>query len=99
MKIPDKIKVLGHEVKILKTNAFQIGGKAGSYSSWHDVISIADDCDVTESNQAEAFQHEIIECINDKCDLNLEQRTIMTLSEVLLQIIRDNDLDFRDKEI
>jgi len=39
----------------------------------------------------EVFLHELVECIKDKCDLQMNHTIICVLSEVLYQVIKTND--------
>ena len=67
-------------------------GDLGEWDGPKKTINLRNDLGEDES---EVFMHEIFEVINDRCDLQLKHSQLSTLSEVLWQIITDNDLDFR----
>ncbi len=96
MKIPKKILSSGHYVNVLKTK----GGKlttvehAGTFSAWENEICININ-GTSESTQAEAFLHEIVENVNASNELELKHNVITILASQLFAIIRNNKLDFR----
>ena len=90
MRIPNKIKVIGKNIKI-KIKKKIGGGTLGQYHGVKKLIKLKKD----NLDMNEVFLHEIIECINDKCNLDMEHYVISTLSEILFQVIKDNKLDFR----
>ena len=91
MRIPDKIKVIGKNVKIKIKKKLSNETTLGQWTGTKKLIELKKD----NSDMNEVFLHEIIECIDERCDLNLEHYVISTLSEVLFQVIKDNKLDFR----
>jgi hypothetical protein len=100
MKIPDTIKILGHDYNIIidPVSSRLVSGTSGTCCSATQTIEL--DSNAPESSQAETFMHEIFEAI--KCHLNLgdtlSHMTLSQLSEVLFCVIRDNDLQFENNE-
>ena len=92
MRIPDKIKVIGKNVKIKIKKKLGNVTTLGQWTGTKKLIELKKD---NSDDMNEVFLHEIIECIDERCDLNLEHYVISTLSEVLFQVIKDNNLDFR----
>lgn len=97
MKIPTRIKIGEHKVDVYLVKS-DILKDAGLFDFWFQTIKINID-DTKEDTQAEAFLHEIIEAISKFYELGLDHKTITTLSEVLFQVIRGNNLDFRDQSV
>jgi len=97
MEIPNNIKILGKSITIKKTHPVDIDDSGDWDSTWLVIrLESLDDPKFPESKVAEAFLHEIIEALNDFCNLNLPHQTISTLSEGLFQVIRSNNLKFED---
>jgi hypothetical protein len=96
MKIPERIRIGAHEITIQKVKSRE-EREFGSYDRWFSTININND-ETKEDVQAEAFLHEIVEGINATYELKLDHPVITTVSEVLFDTIRRNDLDFREKE-
>lgn len=97
MKIPASIRIGGHDVEIKKICEPNFHDY-GDYNRWFSLIRLNTD-GVKESKMAETFLHEIIEAINGKNELKMEHHVIMTLSEDLFAIIRNNKLDFVSEEV
>jgi hypothetical protein len=91
MIIPNKIKVIGKYVKVIIKDELDEETILGEWDGVKKTIELRKD----NSDMNEIFLHELIEAINDKCDLDMEHKVISTLSEVLFQVIKDNKLDFR----
>jgi hypothetical protein len=91
MRIPQKLKVIGKTVSVVVLKELDEETTLGQWKGVDKVIELKRD----GVDMNEIFLHEIIECINDRCDLNLKHSTLSTLSEVLFQVIKDNGLDFR----
>jgi len=91
---PDKVKILGHEYKILPEENYvvQSGGETGEVNNYLNVIRIGKE--LTPSGQMEILLHEILEAINYRLELNLDHPKLCILSEVLHQVLRDNRLSF-----
>jgi len=95
MKIPNKLDVLSHEIKIDFVTSVQ-HEDAGSYCNYYDTINIHGLKEgISEASQAETFMHELIECINERLDLKMNHTQITSVSANLFHIIRNNNLDFR----
>ena len=90
-KIPNFINVLGrrHNITQLPWDQHEA---LGSYCSQTGEIVITSESD--QDRIEEAFMHEIIEAINDHCDLKMKHQTISTLSAVLYHTIVENQLEF-----
>jgi len=98
MKIPEKIKIGGHEIKIERVNTKDIDS-AGEFNGFYDVIRLRIDHDSVESCVAECFLHEIIEAIKMKNNLAIDHTHLTVLSEGLFQVMRDNKLNFSSEEV
>ena len=90
MKIPNKIKICANTFTInrgsFRTESEQDGGSC----EWEEnKIFIADD--MPEDREATIFLHEILHGLN----IYLTEEQVTYLSEGLMQVIRDNNLDFR----
>ncbi len=94
MKIPKKILSSGHDVAVKKIKGGSMNPQAGCYLPWENEIIINLDNE-SESSQAEAFLHEIVENINASNELELKHSVITILASQLFAIIRNNKLDFR----
>jgi hypothetical protein len=91
--IPEKLKVLGKYISIDQVDKIDDDDNIlGIWKAGDRKIELRNDED---TDLPEIFLHEIIECINDRCDLGLTHNKISTLSEILFQVIDDNKLDFR----
>lgn len=93
MKIPDKIKIGGHEIEVMQQKV-RVSPDQGAYNNYFNLIRLESDKDTPEDNIAECFLHEIIEVINKKNNLNLDHMALTVLSESLFQVLRDNKLIF-----
>ena len=93
MKIPENIKVGGHDIRVEFSDSAHIDA-LGEYVCARNLIRLKQETESTECNVAECLLHEIIECINAKNDLRMEHTAITVLSEVLFQVLRDNQLNF-----
>jgi hypothetical protein len=95
MKIPSKIKVLGKTVTVKLVHPTEIDTTADWDSEWYTIrIKNLDDPKYPEEKKEEGFLHEIIEAINDLCDLNINHYPLTTLSECLYQVMKDNKINF-----
>lgn len=97
MKIPDRIKIHANEITIKRVPHSQIDLEGnGGQALWEQNILILAD-DLPEDRTAVSFLHEILHFINTY----LEEKEATFISEGLMQVIRDNDLDFRlsDEEL
>jgi hypothetical protein len=91
MIIPKKIKVIGKDVKVVVKKELKEETTLGQWLGLEKTIELKKD----GPDMNEIFLHEILECINDRCDLDMEHKVISTMSEILYQVIKDNKLDFR----
>jgi hypothetical protein len=102
MKIPNRVKIGGHWVKVKKEDDIPaMGGNMGDSWNAHNSIRI---CTIyPESQQAATFLHEILHHIfnnlgleykkDDACAIHSERNT-EAIAEALFQALRDNKLDF-----
>jgi len=93
MRIPKKLKILGRTYSIeIRNNRFtKDGASTGATSTaWSQRIWI--DNDQNKEGQEECLIHEIIEMILLATDIKLEHSTISTISGVLYQVLKDNNL-------
>lgn len=86
MKIPKKIKIGGHILKIEFVDEEEIDGAAGWKMSTKDTIRIANN--MTRTFQEETLFHEILHCINGE----LTEEQIGFLAASLYQVLKDNNL-------
>jgi hypothetical protein len=91
MIIPKKLRVIGKDVKVVVKKELDEETTLGQWKGLEKLIELKKD----GQDMNEIFLHEILECINDRCDLGLEHNVLSTLSEVLYQVVKDNKLDFR----
>ena len=91
--LPKAIKIGGmvYQVKIDQTLAIT-REKLGEYVPFYQEIVIASGA--PEDQQNETLLHEIIEAVNNHCELRLEHHQIQTLSFQLHQVLKDNGLFF-----
>ena len=85
--IPKRLKVLGKYVKVEVVDEFEDESTLGQWCGIDKKIMLKKDSDMNE-----VLLHEIVECINDRCDLKLCHSKISTLCEVLYQVLKDNRL-------
>lgn len=97
MKIPECLKVSGHEIRVEFSDTSHIRGQ-GEFNHYHNLIRLESEEDTPEDNLAESFLHEIIECIKAKNNLTIEHTDLSVLSESLFQVLRDNRLNFHNAE-
>ena len=99
MKIPDKIKIGGHWVNVVRVESFDgHDGMAGQAKHTKMEILLAEKCygdEQAESNVAVGLLHEIVHHVDSLYQTGLKERQVDTLSEGLFQVLRDNELDFR----
>jgi len=95
MKIPEKLKIGGHVVDVRIVSSTEMPTKLGQSMEQLNFIRVWDG--MPESQTASTLLHEIIEYIDAHYELKLEHPKISTLAQALFQILRDNDLDFKNK--
>lgn len=90
MKIPKKLKIGANTFKISRGSFRTESGQDGGFLLWEtNELFLADD--MPEAREATCFLHEILHGLN----IYLTEEQTTYLSEGLMQIIRDNNLDFR----
>ncbi len=102
MIIPDRLKVGGHVVRIVKTDDMPImSGNMGQ--SWNAYNSIKINTHYPESQQAETLMHEILHHVmtnlgyfykKDDSNAIHSEQTVEALAQGLFQVLRDNKLSF-----
>ncbi len=93
MKIPKKIKIYGKTYAIeFRNNRGARDGvdAAASCSTWSQTIFI--DNDQCIEGQEESLFHEVVEIISKESDFRWDHSTITILSNLLYQILKDNNL-------
>jgi hypothetical protein len=92
LKIPEKVKIGGHNLSIdFSTDISNMG----EWRSEKQNIKIhKDNC---KSQQEETLLHEIMECINYHYELKLPHWQIQVLGTVFYQIIKDNPELFKEE--
>lgn len=105
MKIQSRIKILGHPIRVscvghaLETeDCSQAVGLAHLVTNRISLSRKFDADEVAESVVAETYLHEIAHHVNTKLGLGMEEGQISGISCGLLQVIRDNRIDFLDTE-
>ena len=101
MKIPKKIKIGGHMVTIRKMRQLQEPETIGQAFNSEDRIDLATHSEgkpISEAMRAVVLLHEIVHHINwVYCGARLSEEDIQAIGEGLLQVLRDNNLDFSKK--
>lgn len=93
MKMPEKIKIVGYQVTISEVlDMVSDRARVGEYSPRTQEIQI--ESTFTEQYKEEVLIHEILEAIKSLFDLKIPHDALSTLSIVLHQVLKDNDLDF-----
>ena len=98
MKIPKKIKIASHEIKIRRQKKSDDATLAFGYADLaHNEIVIFREFGgklLEESTVAETFLHEILHQVAQLYGINLKEREINQIAAGLLQVIRDNKINF-----
>lgn len=96
MKIPKTLKIGGHRVEILQKTELQSTyiGLAHYATNKIELRTEFDDEQIPESRITETFLHEVLHFISDNSGLGLKENQINGLACQLLQVIRENKLDF-----
>ena len=90
MKIPKKIKIGANIFSIKRGSYTDDTSLDGGYLEWEtNKMFVADD--MPKDREATCFLHEILHGLN----IYLTEEQVTYLSEGLMQVIRDNRLDFR----
>lgn len=92
MKIPRKIKVGANQINIRRVElAITDADQSGGWFEWEtNTLCLA--MGMPEDREATCFLHEVIHAIN----IYLSEKLVTAISELLIQAIRANDLDFRE---
>ena len=91
MDIPSKIKIGGHEIKIVEIIDLDNLDNVGRWVKTKNEIQI--EKNQSQSQKESTLLHEIIEAINDlyELDLNKDYHKITTLETALYQVLKDNN--------
>lgn len=93
MKLPNYLKIGGMTYSVSVDNTLAASRRLfGELRPVTQEIVIASG--LTEAQQSETLLHEIIEAINNHCELNLEHNQIQVLGFVLHQVLKENGLRF-----
>jgi hypothetical protein len=87
------IKIGGHWYEIKEIDMWSVAHSQdyGSMDFESATIMLNGNSTITESRKNETLLHEILEAINAQHELELPHATLTTLSEVLFQVLVDND--------
>lgn len=88
--LPEKIKFLGHEYRVLEVTANDIEGNNGETWLKKGIIKI--DKDLPQSRKESVLLHEILECIDSHFQLEISHPKIQALEECLYAVFNDNNL-------
>ena len=91
MKILDKVKVLGHDYKILMVDLNETD-QFGTMNQ--NTLIIRLNKNKAQSQINETLLHEIIEALNHDLEIGLEHRQISAIEAGLYQVLKDNKLHF-----
>jgi hypothetical protein len=91
MIIPEKLKIHAQTITIKRVPSSEVDseGNGGSALWEQNIMLLAND--LPEDRESVSFLHEILHFVNTY----LEEKEATFISEGLLQVIRDNNLDFR----
>lgn len=102
MKIPRSIKIASHKVKIrVVKNIKDPSGVLGYADLTHNLIVLRKEYNgqsLDESTITEVLLHEIVHQVAELYGINLSEKEVKQLGAGLLQVIRDNRLDFLNKD-
>jgi hypothetical protein len=97
MKIPSTVKIGAQEFEVVWTDSVD-GDQLGLTKSHLNRLEIARNVDgekIPEGSLVDTFMHEVLHAISTTYGLELRERQVAGLAGGLLQVIRDNRLDFR----
>jgi hypothetical protein len=103
VKIPKQLKIGCSKWKVRFVDTLPDQDEVGKFlygcaSFADEVITLArsyKDKSIVETCEADTFLHEVIHCASQTYGLSLDERQVAGLAGALLQVIRDNKLDFR----
>lgn len=93
MILPKKLKILGRDFDIIRVNSRckEVGYDcAGTVNTFYQKIWI--DTSQGRDSLGETIIHEIVEAIRLMCDMKIEHSYLQTISNVLYQVLRDNNI-------
>jgi len=101
MKIPKRVKIAGHNIRIRHRKILKLHGDECYGLTWNaaNLIELAEKTKqgrVPKSRKEETLLHEIIHTIADKYGLDMGEKIVKRLAGALYQTLRDNKLDFSD---
>jgi len=88
------LKILGFKVPVKFVENGLFSNRAGLYDGRSQEITIGADCNRQVQNST--LIHEIIECINNELELNLEHPQLSALATGIYQVIKDNKKVFME---
>lgn len=98
MKLPEEIVITGRRIRIERRYSGDIGsGRSGAYHDWSGTIKIASDPDLDQQVVGIVLLHEILECLNIQFQYDLAHPIMEGLASSLYQVLRENDLSFRER--
>lgn len=108
MKIPKELRIGAQTVKVELVDSLEghreLGDAIGHSSGSINRILLSRSVDdpyagvpalMPESVMTDTFLHEIIHMVSNNYGIGLDENQVMGLAGALLQVIRDNNLDFR----
>ena len=99
MKIPAKLKIGVHEVKVKRVQKIEGGALIAQVHVAMNTINVArqiiGSAMLPESMIAEGLLHEIIHYILLQNGYGVAEKMVASLAAGLFQVIRENNLDFR----
>ena len=98
MKIPEKLKILGHEYRVSFDSKLFMRENVGGGKACGNDLSIVLAGGMPESREAEVLLHEIIEMVRYTLQIEMNHEDLSALSEGLFAVFRDNDLSFSNKD-
>lgn len=103
MKIKKLIKIAAHKVRIRLLKNITLKGfenALGYADLYHDEIVIRKEFGgkpLPEPTKAEVFMHEILHMLAQLYGIKIKEQEVNQLAAGLLQVIRDNKLNFLDE--
>lgn len=99
MKIPSTVKIGAQEFEIVWMDSPDEAEKQLGLTKAHlnrmEIAKNADGEKMPEGSIVDTFMHEVLHAISITYGLGLRERQVAGLAGGLLQVIRDNKLDFR----
>ena len=98
MKIPEKLKIMGHEYVVSFDSKLFMNENVGGGKACGNGLYIVLGGGMPESREAEVFLHEIIEQVKYCLQVEISHEDLSALSEGLFAVLRDNGLSFSNKD-